>query len=186
MSPEESFYNPLEVEKMFHENDLIVYGNTGVCRVKAIGPLKGISEASEDRMYYTLEPVYDQKGTIYTPVDTKVYMRMVISPDEARALIEKIPKIKARPLECQNQRLLSEQYQASISTHRCEDLVQLIRTVYMRSKQALANGKKPAQVDERYMKRAKELLYGELAAALDMPYKDVELYIRSTVETMEQ
>ena len=166
---------------MFQENDLIVYGNTGVCRVCAVGPLSGISAARKDRIYYTLEPVYD-KGTIYIPVDSKVFMRLVITPEEARALIERIPDIQASPVDCLNQRMLSDQYEASLKTHRCEDLIQLIRTVYVRNQKAVACGKKPAQTDERYMKRAKELLHGELAVALGIDYNDVENYIRKAVE----
>ncbi|HIQ98170.1 MAG TPA: CarD family transcriptional regulator [Candidatus Scybalocola faecavium] len=170
---------------MFHENDLIVYGNTGVCRVKAIGTLEGISAANPERIYYTLEPVYDSKGTIYAPVDSKVFMRLIMSPEEARALIAKIPKIPGQKVECQNQRMISDQYEASLSSHKCEDLISLIRTIYVRNKKATDSGKKPAQVDERYMKRAKDLFYGELAAALGINFKDVEPYIKDTVESME-
>ena len=32
-------------------------------------------------------------------------------------------------------------------------------------------------VDERYMKQAERLLYGELSAALDIPYEEVQPYI---------
>lgn len=166
---------------MFQKDDLIVYGNTGVCRVKDIGPLKGISAARKDRIYYTLEPVYEH-GTIYIPVDTKVFMRLIISSEEAQSLIGKIPKIKEKSVECQNQRVLSEQYEASLNSHNCEDLIQLIRTVYMRSQRAVVRGKKPPQTDERYMKRAKELLHGELAAALGINYEDVEQYIRDALK----
>ncbi len=170
---------------MFHENDLIVYGNTGVCRVKAIGTLEGISSANPERIYYTLEPVYDSKGTIYAPVDSKVFMRMIMSPEEARELIAKIPEIPEKKVEYQNQRMISDQYEASLSSHKCEDLISLIRTIYVRNKKAADSGKKPAQVDERYMKRAKDLFYGELAAALGINFKDVEPYIKDTVESME-
>ena len=165
---------------MFQVNDLIIYGNTGVCRVKAVGPLEGVSSAKEDRIYYTLEPVYE-KGTIYTPVDSRVFMRQILSPEEAAALIERIPVLLVNPIEASNTRVLSDQYDSFLSTHRCEDLVVLIRTVYMRNKKAEAAGKRPAQTDERYMKRAKELLHGELAAALGIAYEDVEDYIRQAL-----
>lgn len=165
---------------MFQENDLVVYGNTGVCRVKAVGPLEDISAATKDRIYYTLEPLYD-KGTIYIPVDTKVFMRLVITKDEANELISKIPDIRENDYDGQNLRMLSDQYEASLHTHNCEDYVQLIRTVFVRNKKALQNGKKPAQTDERYMKKAKDLLHGELAAALGIDYDDVEKYIENAV-----
>lgn len=170
---------------MFQENDLIVYGNSGVCRVKAVGPLDGISAAQKDRIYYTLEPVYD-KGRIYIPVDTKVFMRLVISPDEARALIGSIPQMKEETFEYESRKMLSDHYEASINSHSCEDLLRLIRYVYMRNQRAAAIKKKPAQLDERYMKRAKELLHGELAAALGIGYDDVEQYIRDALKAYKK
>ena len=88
---------------MFQENDLVVYGNSGVCRVKAVGPLADISAATKDRIYYTLELLYD-KGTIYIPADTKVFMRHVITKDEANDLISRIPDIRENNYDGQNLR----------------------------------------------------------------------------------
>ena len=41
------------------------------------------------------------------------------------------------------------------------------------------------QMDQRYMKRAEDVLYGELAAALDIPMEEVPDYIRTTLATTE-
>ena len=53
---------------MYQVNDHVVYGNYGICVVKAIGKLE-MDSAAKDRLYYTLEPLYSEKNTIYTPVD---------------------------------------------------------------------------------------------------------------------
>lgn len=45
----------------------------------------------------------------------------------------------------------------------------------------MQNGKKPVQIDQRYMKRAEDFLYGELAVALDIPYESVNAYIEDSV-----
>ena len=37
-------------------------------------------------------------------------------------------------------------------------------------------------VDERYIKQAERLLYGELAAALEIPFDQVQSYIACRVE----
>ena len=37
-------------------------------------------------------------------------------------------------------------------------------------------------VDERYMKQAERLLYGELSAALGIPFEEVQPYIARRVE----
>ena len=64
-------------------------------------------------------------------------------------------------------------------SHDCEDLVRLIKTVYFKSKKQAEKGKKPSQTDQHYMKRAEELLNGELAVALDIKYEDVPEYIEN-------
>ena len=50
---------------MYQVNDHVVYGNYGICVVKAIGKLE-MDSAAKDRLYYTLEPMYSEKNLIYT------------------------------------------------------------------------------------------------------------------------
>lgn len=78
---------------MYQVCELIVYGGTGVCRVEAVAtPQQRGPEAG--RQYYLLKPLY-QDGTIRIPVDSKVFMRPVISRQEAEALIDAIPGMHA-------------------------------------------------------------------------------------------
>ena len=72
---------------MYEIGQLIVYGNEGVCRVEEIGTPK-ISGVDKHRDYYTLAPIY-REGKVFTPVDSKVFMRPVIS----RALFQKFLKL---------------------------------------------------------------------------------------------
>ena len=53
-------------ESMFEIGDKVVYGVVGVCEVENIDtpPIKGISGD-----YYFLQPVFDSKGIIYSPVE---------------------------------------------------------------------------------------------------------------------
>lgn len=71
----------MEVQQMFQPGDLIVYGNNGVCRVIKVGKPE-VTVANGKRLYYTLQPLYSTE-IIYTPVDSGVFMRPVISRDEA-------------------------------------------------------------------------------------------------------
>ena len=72
---------------MFSVNDHVVFGNHGICVIKAIGPLD-LSIAERGRLYYTLEPLYAQKNTIYTPVDNeKSSLRRAITREDALELI---------------------------------------------------------------------------------------------------
>lgn len=165
---------------MYSTGDLIIYSGEGVCRVERVGPLE-MSGASKTKPYYTLQPLY-REGKIFIPVDTTIFMRPIISHEEADALIRRIPEIESEVYDNRNLRMLNEHYQALLQTHDCEDMLQLIKAVYTKQQENLAHGKKPGLVDERYMKRAEEILYGELAVALDIPRDSVLDYITNILE----
>lgn len=169
---------------MYQVGEMIIYGGEGVCRVEAIGPID-MCGINKGKNYYTLAPLY-REGKIYTPVDSKVFMRPVISKEAAEALIRSIPDIQGDDYNEKNLRLLNEHYQALIRTHQCEDMVQVIKSAYARCQARSAHGNKPGQVDERYMKRAEELLHGELAVALGINREEVADYISKTLEKMKK
>ena len=159
--------------QMYEIGQLIVYGNEGVCRVEEIGTPK-ISGVDKHRDYYTLAPIYRK---VFTPVDSKVFMRPVITREEALALIDRIPQMTAQVYENANLRFLNEHYQQCIQDYTCADLLQLIKDVRAKRRLMTARGKKLGLVDERYMKRAEEMLHGELAVALGVTREQVPQFI---------
>lgn len=164
---------------MYQPGDMIIYGSTGVCRVKEITTPD--FEKDKSRRYYELEPVY-QDGVIYTPVDTKVFMRPVISAEEAHALIDQIPAMETEAYHNNVLRELEEHYNAYLKSHDCSDLMELGRSIYIKKQELLTQNRKFGAVDERFMKRADDLLYGELAVALDIDKDEVEAYISARVD----
>lgn len=162
-------------DRMYQVGEMVIYGGEGVCRVEAVGRLQ-MAGVNRDKLYYTLSPLY-RDGRVYTPVDTPVFMRPVISKEEAEAFVRTIPTIQAAVCPDHNLRLLNERYQALIRSNQCEDMVQLIKAAYERTRGRTSQGGKPGQVDERYRKRAEELLHGELAVALGIPREEVGDYI---------
>lgn len=171
---------------MFQKNDYIVYGTTGVCRVLDIGHPQGVRNIDSSRLYYTLEPVY-QPGSIYTPVDTTIFMRPILTSQEAEALILQIPSISESDCGCagRDQKLLSSHYHSFLESHRCEDLVQLIKTVYSKNRRNQQGGRKPSSLDQLYLRRAEGLLYGEFAVALGIDPGEVVSYIRDRIHSSE-
>lgn len=160
---------------MYEIGQLIVYGGEGVCRVDAIGPLEmqGVQPRTD---YYTLMPVWGH-GKIFTPVDTTVFTRPVLSREEAEALIDRIPDLPVEICENSNPRLLNEHYQTYLKSYDCTRLAMLIRAIYAKGRRAAQRGRRLGQVDERNFKRAEEMLYGELSVALDIPVDGVKDYI---------
>ncbi|MBQ3989076.1 MAG: CarD family transcriptional regulator [Ruminococcus sp.] len=167
---------------MYQIGDLIVYGGEGVCRVEEIGvpPIRGVNK---ERQYYTLLPLY-RSGKVFAPVDSNVFMRPVISHDEAVALISGIPNLEASVYENSNLRFLNEYYQSNLQNYTCEGLLQLIHNTRAKREVMRSRGKKLGLVDERYMKRAVDMLHGELAVALVIERSAVSQYISDTLEKM--
>ena len=166
---------------MYQIGELIVYGGEGVCRVEAVGPLD-MRGAKKDVAYYTLVPMY-RGGKIFAPVDGPVFTRPVMTREEAEDFVAHIPEVPVEVYENSNPRLLTEHYQTYLKSYNCTDLVCLIRAVYAKEQTVAEKGRHLGQVDERSMKRAKEMLHGELAVALDIPVDEVEDYITKTLES---
>ena len=167
------------MSRMYQVGDLVIYGGSGVCQIKDIGAPGG-SRAEQEKQYYTLAPVYGTE-VIFVPVDTKVYMRPVLSRDEAEKFIRQIPSIEEAKINAGSLQLVSRQYQESLQSHECCDLVGLIKTIHRKDSQARKLGRKPGKIEEKYRKRAEDLLYGELSVALGIPRDNVGQYIDTTL-----
>lgn len=169
---------------VYQVGDLIIYGSCGVCKVEAVGKID-FSGIDNDRIYYTLCPFY-QNGTIFAPIDTGVFMRPIITNKKAQQLIALIPSIRENVYDNSNARLLGDQYQESIQTYDCVDLIKVIKTVYTKKVITINQGKKLGQVDENFMKKAEELLYGEFAVALGIQKDNVKNYIEEKIEELDK
>ena len=126
---------------MFRKGEYVIYGNNGICCIEEIGVPRDTPLGDSGKEYYTLAPVFSS-GKIYAPLDTKVFMRPILTKAEAEKLILQIPEIRAEEVIGQDVRALGERYKGCLDTHRCEDLVRLIKTVYRKEKRLEENGKK--------------------------------------------
>ena len=168
---------------MYQPGDMIIYGSSGVCEVKEI-TAKEIQKG-EQRLFYVLSPLY-QDGVIMIPVDTGVFMRPVISREEALALIDRIPAMEPEAYHNGVKRELEEHYSAYLKSHDCNDLIALAMSIYAKKRELADKNKKFGAVDERFMKRAEDLLDGELAVALGIEKNQVGAFISERVAAAEK
>ena len=160
---------------MFKIGDYVAHYKEGVCEVTSIGKLD-ISCSDKKKEYYTLKPLYDAGGTLYTPVENeKRQIREVITSEEAQALIEDMLNIETIGVTDEKRREIS--YKEALLRNQCRDWVAIIKTSYTRKMKRIASGKKVINVDDKYLNIAEKFLYGELAVALDMPKDEVKGYI---------
>ncbi len=160
---------------MFEVGQKIIYGENGVCTVEKIAPL-AMSGSARDKMYYHLKPLVGS-GIYYTPVDSNAYMRPVMSREEAEALIDAMPGIE--PAICNDNRFnhVDAYYKELFRLHSCEALVAIVKGLRSR----MAARKTRSSRAEATMKRARDMLHGELSVALGLELGEVEGYITSRI-----
>lgn len=128
------------------------------------------------RRFYLLRPLY-QSGTISAPADGKVFMRPVISREEAEALIDSLPDMPVLSLHERNFTQLAAHYQQLLCSHDCAGVAGLVVSIRAKKRESEAAGRRFGQIDAKFMKLAEKLLFGEFSAALGIPYDEVEPYI---------
>lgn len=171
--------------EIYKIGDYVVYGNTGVCRVEEVispGHESWKKGFDKTRSYYRLKPLY-QTEIIYTPTDNdKVFMRPVISKEEAEELIDMIPAVRAEAYHADNLQDLKNHYRSVTEKYECSGLIELTMSIYEKKKNLEQNKRKLGEVDGKFMRQAEEMLFGELAVALGIDKKDVQGYIAERVE----
>ncbi|MBQ3599870.1 MAG: CarD family transcriptional regulator [Lachnospiraceae bacterium] len=164
---------------MFEKGQYISYGKHGVCVVEDITHID-MPGIDKNKLYYVLSKVYTKGNKIYTTVDNeKVVMREILSENEAMELIDEIPSIEQYKVE--NDKARGEKYKLAMTKGDCREWVRVIKSLYHKKQECLANGKKVAVTDERIYKEAEDQLYGELAISLGIAKDSVEDFIISHV-----
>lgn len=168
---------------LFEKGEYIVYGMTGVCRVSDITEMD-MDGMSTSKLYYVLEPTGVQKSRIITPVEgNKNVMRRILTSEEAYDLIDGIKDIKQLLVKDDKQR--ENCYKEALKTCDCREWIGIIKALSVRKRDRQSRGKRMTEVDERYMKKAKENLYGELSIPLGIPVTEVESFITSRIYATE-
>ena len=131
--------------KVFQKGERVVCGSKGVCVVEEITTLD-IAGVDKKREYYILKPLYLSSSTVYIPVDTaEGSMRKVLAHEEAENLIHRIPEIPL--ITIANDKLLEQEYKNCLKTSSCQDLIRIIKTIYLRKRARAEAGRKETAVD---------------------------------------
>lgn len=155
---------------MYKKGDYVVYRHD-ICTIKDIrkNKLNGIT-------YYVMNPIDDDSLIIDIPIEDRMgHLRDVISSDNAKKLIERIPNIN--PIEDINEKNLEIKYKELLATGKYDDLIKIIKTTFLRNESRTNNKKKISEKDNNYFKIAEKYLYNELSISLNMSVEDVKDYI---------
>ena len=161
-------------------HDYIIHAGSGVCYIDDICSMKVQGAGEKD--YYKLVPLYENGSTIYTPFDrAPTIIRKAATGEEIHLTLREISGIE--PLDIADDRAREESYKSLLKENTCKAWLTMIRTAYHHNLKRAESGKKPTQLDERYLASAENLLSGEVALALGIEKEDVRDYILNYIET---
>lgn len=156
---------------VFEKGEYIVCNNIGVCLVEDVTP-KDMDGIMQEKLYYILQPLDSIDSRIYSAVDNqKMAMRRIISNQEVGGLLDELREIEV--LSVENEKRREEVYKETLYKCECIGWAQLIKTIYCRKKEKASQGKKITTTDTKYLKKAEDYLYHELAVSLNL--KPIEI-----------
>ena len=164
---------------MFSNNDIVLYGTEGVCRVSST-----VEKNFAGRIvkYYVLKPIYKENSTVFIPTDNELLLskvRQILSEDEVNDIIQSMPDESPMWIDDNNAR--KAKYKEIILSGNPRELVRLIKALYLHQQEQQLNGKKFHIADERLLKDAEKLLYDEFAVALKItPQQVLPLILKQT------
>lgn len=154
---------------MFQQGQQVIYGGNGVCRIEEITErdvgVLGVKQVYVIRLASGL--------TSYVPVESNVFMRALVTPEEAEQVLTEYPSIDVRTFAGSNSKALADQYRAVLARHDPREMLCLYKSLYRKVEQARNAGKKPGTMDERFASAALEQVAQEFSIVLCRPAKEI-------------
>lgn len=171
----------MHLEKGAH----VVYGGYGVCLVEDIRPMD-LCHSGQLAPYFVLRQEDAFNSTLYVPVENSQLcqrLRRVLTKGEIHELLlESKGHQLAWPPDRQTR---AERFQGILQRGVQEELILMIRCIYLKKGELQARGKKLPDADLRVLKRAERLVEGEFSYTLGIPRDQVSAYIRSVLQVEE-
>lgn len=150
---------------------LVMHETAGVCRVEGETRLDGLPGS-----YYVLCPLYLADATFYTPKESqRVKIRPVMTAEQAHTLIDQLPQVPAVGFDNLNDQKAKST--AILKSGDSYQLAGLAKALYQEQQRRSRQGKRSGVSDTTILKKAENLLYGEIATALGLSLAEVPGYI---------
>lgn len=160
---------------MYNIGDVVMYGTFGICKIYSIEKRDLTGEKIE---YYILRHVYNEKNTIYVPVDNELAVSKLHKVCSRAEVDELIGHMNAEaPIWIENEIKRKEEYNRIINGGNKQEIIRLIKALYLHRKELCAEKKKLRSSDEIYLNLAENMLFEEFAYALDIDRSEVVEYI---------
>lgn len=162
--------------------DMVMYGANGVCIVDEVRR-EAVLPGAEERLYYVLKPIVGRGMVISVPADCErltAKLRHVLSRRQIDSMLDSAKRRAIEWIDDRHDR--ADAFRAILSKGVHEELLLLIRCIYLRRTELTAAGKKLNANDEEVLKNAVRLVREEFAYSLEISPADVGRYIRAALD----
>ncbi|MGL5329476.1 MAG: CarD family transcriptional regulator [Peptostreptococcaceae bacterium] len=164
---------------MYKIGEFVVYGNDGICEVEEISKLNS-PITNKMTEYYKLKPLHGN-GNVLAPVDTNVFMRLAVTSKEIESIITDVPEIRETRYDIKNIRELQNHYKTLISSHEFVDTLRALISLNNKKEDLAQSNKKLGQVEEKFLRIAKDLVEDEFSVAFDITKQEAGIYISENI-----
>ncbi len=167
----------------FSKGQFVVYGTNGICVIEDITQMSFVT--GEPKVpYYILKPAVANASTIFVPVENEVLvskMRVLMTKEEIDTLLL---GMKDKSVEWENdRRVRNDIFHDILAGGVTEDLLLMIRCIYVKKKELEEHNKKLSSADANMLKSAEKLIEEEFAHVLNIKTSEVAKYIRNLIVT---
>ena len=106
-------------------------------------------------------------------------MRKIISKGYMTSLINDMTNMET--LWIDDEKTRNKQFKTMLKSGECEELITLIRSIYLNKKERKSFGKKSFKTDDEIMQTAEKLLNEEFGVILGIPPEEVPNYIKNHI-----
>jgi len=162
---------------MYQINDVVVYENGGVCKIKDI-VVPDFLKTNEQ--YYKMQPLGDENGIIYVKTSNdKLVLRPVITREQAEAILLELPNMEA--LFDENDKIRDKEYRDVIKSCECGPCFQMLKGITKERNRRMKDGKKLNASDDRNLQKVEKLLSAEFSVVFNISVENAETKIKNAM-----
>ncbi|WMJ89033.1 CarD family transcriptional regulator [Anaerocolumna sp. MB42-C2] len=162
---------------MYQINDMIVYKNSGVCRIEDIG-IPCFVETQEQ--YYQITPIFDLNGKLYVKINRdKLMFRSITSLEEAELFLSELPSMNG--IYNANDKTREKEYRDILKACECKQCLSMLKGILRERNKKLETGKTLNMTDERNLQRVEKLLNDEFSIVFNITTEQAKLRINNAM-----
>ena len=160
----------------FSVGDCVVYAGNGICRINDIRRER--FGGMEERIYYVMNSVYDEKAKFYLPADiccSGEKLRPLLSREEINSVIDKTEGTGSRWIENDEERMAA--FEDLLKSGSVADILWLLKVLSLHKEEMHGSGRKFRASDEKMLAAAERVITEEFAYVLGLNREGVIPYI---------